>query len=135
MTNIARELQAALLTRLRECEAFSKGVAEKITDQERDDYPFAWIAVTQSAERLELLATVHVWIREGRAAAVQLVQAAQAALREAPSLESVPIASWSLNHSEIRYHADHEAEHGMVRFLAEIDDCTSVASTPDQPSD
>ena len=50
MTNIARELQAALLTRLRECEAFSKGVAEKITDQERDDYPFAWVAVTQSAE-------------------------------------------------------------------------------------
>ena len=132
MTNLASELRAVLLTRLRECEAFSNGVAGKIEDQERDSYPFAWVAVTQSAERPELLATVHVWVREERAAAVELVQTAQAALREAPSIENASIASWSLSHSEVRYDADHEAQHGMTRFSAEIIDSASPSSTPDQ---
>ncbi|WP_353646568.1 DUF3168 domain-containing protein [Mesorhizobium sp. WSM2239] len=134
MTDLAGELRAVLLTRLRECEAFSKGVAGAIADQERDEYPFAWVAVTQSVERPELLATVHVWVREGHAAAVQLVQAAQAALSDAPSIKNASIASWSLSHSEFRYDNDHEAQHGIARFLAEFVDCPDSGSTPDQPS-
>ncbi len=135
MTDLPGELRAVLLTRLRECEEFSNGVAGKIADQERDDYPFAWVAVTQSAERPDLLATVHVWIREGHAAAVRLIQAAQTALSDAPSIESASIVSWSLCHSEVRYDADHEAHHGMVRFSAELSDSASSSSTPDRQAD
>jgi hypothetical protein len=124
MTDLASELRAVLFTRLRECEAFSNGVAGKISDREGDNYPFAWVAVTQSVERSELLATVHVWIREGRAAAVQLVQTAQTTLSDAPSIESAFIVSWSLTHSEVRYDDSHEAQHGIARFSAEIADCT-----------
>jgi hypothetical protein len=132
MTNLAIELRTVLLTRLRECEAFSNGVAGRIADQERNDYPFAWVAVTQSAERPELLATVHVWIREGQAAAAQLVQTALAALRDAPSIENASITSWSPCHSEVRYDNNHEAQHGIARFSAEIVDRTGPSSTPDQ---
>jgi hypothetical protein len=135
MTDLPGELRAVLLTRLRKCEEFSNGVAGKIADQERADYPFAWVAVTQSAERPDLLATVHVWIREGHAAAVRLIQAAQTALSDAPSIESASIAAWSLNHLEVRYDNDHEAQHGMVRFSAEIADRASPSSTPDHEAD
>lgn len=74
MTYLASELQTVLLTRLRECEVFSNGVAGRIADRERDDYPFAWVAVTQS---------------------------------------------------EVRYDDNHEAQHGIARFSAEIVDSTS----------
>jgi len=132
MTDLTSKLRAALLQRLRECEAFSNGVGAKIADQELSDYPFAWVAVTQSAERPELLATVHVWIREGQAAAAQLVEVARAALSDAASIENASIDSWSLSHSEVRYDTNHEAHHGIVRFSAEIADCTSSSSTPDR---
>jgi hypothetical protein len=134
MTDLAGELRAVLLTRLRECEAFTKGVAGKIADQERDDYPFAWVAVTQSVERPELLATVHVWTRDGHAAAMKLIEAAQTALSDAPSIENASIDSWSPSHSEIRYDDNHEAQHGIARFSAEIADYTGSGSTPDETS-
>ena len=135
MTDLPGELRAVLLTRLLKNEAFSSAVAGKISDQEQGYYPYAWAAVTQSAERPDLLATVHVWVREGHAAAVQLVKTAQTALKKAPSIESASIASWSLSHSEVRYDADHEAHHGMVRFSAEITESTSSSSTPDPQAD
>jgi hypothetical protein len=135
MTDLPGELRAVLLTRLCENEAFSSAVTGKNSDQELDDYPCAWVAVTQSAERPELLATVHIWVREGQAAAVQLVETAETALKNAPSIESASIALWSLNHSEVRYDADHEAHHGMVRFSAEITDSTSSSPTPDCQAD
>jgi hypothetical protein len=132
MTNLASELRAALLTLLQGCHPFSNGVGGKILDHEQDEYPFAWVAVTQSTERPALLATVHVWIREGHAAAGQLVKAAQAVLENAPSIENASITSWALSHSEVRYDADHEAHHGMARFSADIAERTPSGSTPDR---
>lgn len=119
MARRAKELQDRILARIRGISALGERVREDWADPQSNDLPYARVGVTETldaSERLELLATVHLW---QRSETTELIDAVCRTLEEPPAIENISITSWEQVLVEMRPDTELSGYRVLVRFRAE----------------
>jgi hypothetical protein len=109
--------------RLRECQSFSAATGASILDTPTVPASGTWIRVTEAeagTRSTELIATIHVRSRSKKDEVSRLVDDAKQHFRNPPALDDIPLASWSVDFTEVRLEDEDMGYHGLVRFRARV---------------
>jgi hypothetical protein len=129
LANLADELKAAMLERLRADQGFAVGVKNRIFESEPGDLLGAWIGATgfdAGGGVIDFVATVHVRVETGKEAAKVLIEIAKRTFAEAPTMDGISITGWQLGFHEARLEDENSAYHGLARFRAKAQIVSSL---------